>query len=129
MSIISTKTHGILDYLTGIVLIIAPWVFNFSESGSATAVSITFGAIMIMGSIMTRYEVGAVPLIPMRAHLLIDILSGIVLALSPWLFKFSDYVYLPHLLIGLMEVTVALLTAKEPSRGYKYGTSHIQQNT
>ena len=35
MRFISTKTHGALDYLTAIVLILAPWIFNFDNGGAA----------------------------------------------------------------------------------------------
>ncbi|MFL6288586.1 MAG: SPW repeat protein, partial [Actinomycetes bacterium] len=32
---IQTRVHGPLDYLVGIVLIVAPWIFGFSDVDSA----------------------------------------------------------------------------------------------
>ena len=43
MRFIPTRFHAPLDYIVGAVLIAAPWIFQFSESGAATAVSIVLG--------------------------------------------------------------------------------------
>jgi hypothetical protein len=39
---------------------------------------------------MTDYEFGLVKTIPMKTHLNIDLISGLLLAVSPWVFGFSD---------------------------------------
>lgn len=31
---INTKTHGVIDYLTGVLLVAAPYLFGFANSGS-----------------------------------------------------------------------------------------------
>jgi hypothetical protein len=31
MRIISTRTHGVIDHLTGLLLIAAPWLFGFAN--------------------------------------------------------------------------------------------------
>src|SRR5690606_33928173 len=90
MKIIDTKTHGYLDYLVGILLIAAPWLFNFYEGGIESWVPIILGAGTIIYSLITDYELGAVGMIGMKAHLTIDLVAGIFLAVSPWLFGFSD---------------------------------------
>jgi hypothetical protein len=64
---------------------------------------------------MTNYEFGLSKSISMRTHLMLDLMSGILLAASPWLFGFSDYVYLPHLLVGLFEIAASLMTVRTPS--------------
>jgi hypothetical protein len=51
----------------------------------------------------------------MQGHLALDLIAGIFLAVSPWLFGFSDYVYLPHLILGLLEIGAALFTQTVPS--------------
>jgi hypothetical protein len=112
MSVISSKTHGVLDYTVSIILIVAPWVLGFARGGAETWVPVALGAISLVYSICTNYEYARFRVIPYRAHLVMDVLSGIVLAASPWLFRFSDYVYLPHLIIGLLEIVVVLLSDK-----------------
>ena len=63
---------------------------------------------------MTDYEKSLLRLISMKNHLLIDFLSGIFLAISPWLFEFKDIVYLPHLIFGITAIIVAILTKTKP---------------
>ena len=121
MQFIPTKIHGVLDYLVGIFLITAPWSFSFSsnpgvtEGNAKTLVPIILGIAAILYSLFTDYEFGISRKIPMKMHLLFDLLSGIFLAASPWLFGFANQVYLPHLIIGLLEIGAALLTKTQPS--------------
>jgi hypothetical protein len=114
MKVISTRIHGILDYLVSLTLIAAPWVLGFSRGGAETWVPIALGVAAIVYSLMTSYELGVARLLSMRTHLGLDIASGIVLALSPWIFHFSDLVYLPHLIFGIVEIAVALMTERAP---------------
>jgi len=110
MKFIETKTHGYLDYIVGILLIASPWIFNFDRGGVETWLPIILGAGAIVYSLMTDYELGVSRQISMRTHLTLDFLSGALLAVSPWLFGFSDYVYLPHLILGILEIGVAACT-------------------
>lgn len=115
MRFIQTKTHGYLDYIMGILLIASPWLFDFADGGAAQWLPVILGASMIVLALMTDYELGAVRKISMRTHLMIDMMSGALLAASPWIFGFADYVWEPHLILGLLEVGAALMTKREPS--------------
>jgi len=114
MRFIKTRTHGYLDYLMGVLLIAAPWLLDFNQGGAETWVPVILGAGMIMYSLMTDYELGATPRISMRTHLTLDLMGGILLAVSPWLFGFADYIYGPHLILGLLEVGASLMTKTTP---------------
>jgi hypothetical protein len=114
MKIISRRAHGVMDYLVGILLIAAPWVLNFADRGPETWVPVILGVGTMLYSFMTNYELGMVHVIPFRTHLAIDVLAGIFLAASPWIFAFSDMVYMPHLVFGILEVGVVALTDPEP---------------
>ena len=114
MKILSTRLHGTFDYLGGIFLIGAPWVFDFARGGAETWVFIACGALMLGAALITDYECGVVPGLSMTQHLVLDGMLGLFLAASPWLFGFSEFVYLPHLLIGLAETFAALLTDTVP---------------
>lgn len=118
MKIISSKLHGVLDYLVGIILIISPWLFGFANPGAQMTIPVTLGIGAIIYSIVTKYELGIFKIIPFRIHLIIDALSGILLASSPWLFGFADNVYLPHLVFGTLEIVVVLLTKTYTSADY-----------
>jgi len=114
MRFISTRAHGVLDYLMGIALIISPWVLNFNRGGAETYIPIIVGATALFYSLFTDYEMGLVKSISMKTHLTLDVLSGIFLALSPWLFGFHDTVYAPHLIFGILEIGAGLMTRTVP---------------
>ena len=114
---ISTKTHGYLDYIVGILFIISPWAFGFAHGGAETRIPVILGAGAILYSLLTNYEMGVAKVFSMPVHLGLDIVSGILLAMSPWLFHFSDYVYLPHLILGIGEILAATFTSTVPSNG------------
>jgi hypothetical protein len=120
MRVIPTRVHGILDYLVGALLAVAPWLFQFNRGGAETWVPVLLGAAAILYSLFTNYEWGVSRKIAMPTHLTLDLISGILLAVSPWLFGFADEVYLPHLIFGLLEIVVSLMTKRQPE-----GMKHI----
>ncbi len=118
---ISTKVHGYLDYIMGIVLIIAPWLLGFAEGGAETWIPVILGAAVILYSLGTNYELGVTDAISMRGHLWLDGISGAFLALSPWLFGFADFVFWPHLILGIAEFLAAVSTESVP---YQHSVPH-----
>ena len=110
MRFISTRAHGLIDYIWGLLLGAAPWIFNFTDNRPATYVAWILGVGAILYSLATDYELGLVPILSMPMHLVIDGLGGALLAASPWLFGFADRVFWPHLLFGLFSVGASLLT-------------------
>jgi hypothetical protein len=110
MNILSTKLHGVLDYLVAIVFIAVPTILNIDVHTVAAKVFIYLGILTTVYSALTRYELGLIKVLPMKVHLLLDIISGIFLAASPWLFGFADVLYLPYILLGLFEVVVSCIT-------------------
>ena len=115
MNLISTKLHGIIDYAFGILLIASPWLFGFAEGTSAALwVPVLLGSMSLIVSLCTNYEMGLFKLLDMRMHLLWDAMTGITLALSPWIFYFYDMVAKPHLLLGAASLFITLLTRRYP---------------
>lgn len=94
----------------------SPRLFKFDKGGPAEWAPVTVGAGALAVSLFTDYELGAVKRIPMPAHLTGDVLEGIVLAASPWVFGFAKRVYVPHLVFGLFAIGAGLLTEKVPYR-------------
>ena len=114
MRFIPTRVHGIIDYIVGILLVIVPYVLGFADGTAAQYIPQLLGVGAIAYSLLTRYELGALKLLPMPAHLGLDFASGAFLAASPWLFGFAEGVYLPHLIVGLMEIGAAVTTETRP---------------
>ena len=129
--IVPTRIHALMDYSVGVLLIAAPWIFQFAdESSAAKWISIVVGVAMIGMSAVTDYEGGVLGrMIPMRVHLMTDVVVGIFLAISPWLFGFADdgaNAWAPFLVIGLGEIAAAAMTdpvarERSPRRGQAHG--------
>src|SRR4051812_39751154 len=113
MRFINRKVHAMLDYVSGLLLIAAPWLFNFNDVPAARWVAIIVGVMMLLMSINTDYEGGLTKMVTMSTHLKTDIVVGLFLAVSPWALGFSDQVYLPHLILGIMEVGAGMFTEQK----------------
>ena len=77
---INTKIHGIIDYLTGALLIIAPYLLGFATGDIEHWLPMVLGAAIILMSLMTNYELSIVKKIPLHVHLGVDMASGALLA-------------------------------------------------
>ncbi len=107
---INTRTHGVLDYLVGALLILAPYLFGFANGGPEQWIPQLIGAATIVMSLFTRYELSIAKVIPLRLHLTMDAVTGLLLLVSPWLFGFADRIWWPHVLVGIVELIVVALT-------------------
>lgn len=119
MQIIDTKTHGYIDYIMGTLLIAMGYVINFNSENTPNLVLYMVGTLTIFYSLLTKYELGVIKIIPMYIHLMLDSLSAIFLATSPWLLGFADDVFLPHLLLGLFEIGTTIMTSIKPKKAKK----------
>jgi hypothetical protein len=122
MRFIPTRLHAPLDYIVGAGLIAAPWIFQFSEHTTPTVLSIVLGIGLIAYSLITNYELGVWKIAPMAVHNLIDVVAGVVLAASPWVFGFADdgaNVWGPFVVIGAAAIFLGLTTKQQG--GYSYG--------
>lgn len=113
MRFISAKAHTIIGLIVGIVLLLAPYLFGFDGDQTATSVTTSIGVFIILSELITTSRISPLKLIPMRIHLVIDYLTGALLALSPWLFGFAAVVWLPHMIVGILTIGYALYTNPE----------------
>jgi hypothetical protein len=107
---IASKIHAIIDYVVGVLLIVAPYLLGFANGGPEHLVPVVLGAITVAYSLITRYELSVAQIIPYRGHLGIDAALGGLLAVSPWLFGFASSIWWPHVLVGLLELAVVALS-------------------
>jgi hypothetical protein len=80
---ISTKTHAVLDYLTIGSFLFVPRLLNFSKTVTTgmTAVGLT----KLAYTLLTRHELGAYKVLPMKAHLAMDVAGGAMLCALPFM--------------------------------------------
>jgi hypothetical protein len=81
--------HGFVDYLFGAFLIASPFLFGF-DSGSAKAVGIVGGVIVLVLAASTSWATGLIKSIPPEAHAIFDVIIAALLIASPFVFGFSD---------------------------------------
>jgi hypothetical protein len=109
---IPRSIHALIDYIYAIVLIGAPYALGFAGFGAEHLVFWVVGFGAIVYSLLTNYRLGLVKLIPFRVHLGLDLLAGLLLVASPWLFGFADRLWVPHVVFGLLEIGAVLLTSR-----------------
>lgn len=107
---ISVKTHNVLDYLAALLLMSAPWLFNFSYDNVATTTIMVLGIITLIYSLVTNYPFSLVKLIPFRVHLILDFFAGIFLIVAPWIFMFNENIRWSYIVLGIVEMVVVLLS-------------------
>ncbi len=112
MRFLNTKAHAINDYIFGAFLIGIPayWLNTAPIPNEAAWVPIAVGILVLLQSLVTDYEFSLVNLIPVPIHLLMDIGVGLFLAVSPWLFRFDDVVWAPHVIVGVAAIGLAVIT-------------------
>src|SRR5947209_5180370 len=122
---VPTGIHAYFDYIGGIGLIAAPFVFGFySVGGAAVIIPMVLGVGLILYSLLTNYELGipGLKFIPMAYHLAFDFVAAAFLALSPFLFGFinkSPNAWLPHIIAGVAVILLVLVsqTRSQPKVG------------
>lgn len=118
MYFIPVKLYGVLDYLFGLLLMSSPWLFHFAPNeavaGAETITPVFIGVNLFMVALITNTEWGLSKIISFETHLAIDLVAGLFLAASPWLFNFVTIVYAPHLIIGLLAVFMVAATKRGP---------------
>lgn len=120
MGFISTKAHTVIGLIVGVVLLFAPNIFGFTDNAAASMVPILIGIFIIINELITTSPYSPLKLVPMKIHIGIDVATGLLLALSPWLFGFMNAAqnnqWLPHLIVGIMVMGYALLTSTDDER-------------
>src|SRR5436190_853438 len=107
---INTKLHGIIDYAFAFVLLL-PWITDFNQASRDTIMLSSVGILVVFTSVLTDYEFGLIKLIPMRVHLVLDILISIFLVATPWIFPVYNYLYYWPLLLGCFGLLTVLLSS------------------
>ena len=111
---ISLKTHNVLDYLIGVVLAFCPYFFNFATIDIARNVFQTAGVGLIVYSLLTNYRYSIIKAIPVRVHMVLDVINGAVVLLAPWLFGYrasiTNFQMGVHVALGLIVFALVAFT-------------------
>src|SRR6476660_5728526 len=81
--------HVLVEYAAGVLLIVAPFLLSFDD-GTAKAVSIVLGVLVLAIAASTDWPLALMRAIPIPFHLALDFALAALLVASPFLFDFSD---------------------------------------
>ena len=106
---VSTKTHGVLDYLSVGTLLALPRALGWGPRPTNLLTGAAVGTLAY--SLLTRYELGLVRILPMPGHLALDALQGALLCAAPALLPDEDGSVAAALVgLGAFELAAALST-------------------
>jgi hypothetical protein len=103
-----------MDYVAGVTLLGASRLPMLRGTFAGTVAAAT-GANQVALSAVTDYEVGLLRLLPFKAHLALDALTGVGLLGVPWLAEqaATQRDRIVPVAIGVMEIGAVLLTDPE----------------
>jgi hypothetical protein len=109
---IPLNLHAAIEPLIAVIIIAAPWIFGFRETDSATAICVLVGVVMLVSGALTDWRLSLARVIPLRMHLMTDLLLAAVLVLSPLVFGFADEGGPTRFMViaGVLEAMTALMT-------------------
>lgn len=128
MYLIPIRLHAVLDYLVGLLLIAAPWIFGIPGDTIASAVCVTMGFTTLLYSLFTDYKLSVWRAIPFNAHLVMDLLSGIFL-LVMYAASMTTATKWPLAAIGGLEIAVVIFTGfRSDPVAEAHAAGHIEPN-
>jgi hypothetical protein len=90
MRLLSPKIHGVLDYLAVALFVSAPVVFMINERTAAVAGCYAIAATLLVVSLLTRYPLGVVRVIPFTVHGALEFVTAPLMIAYPWMAGFAD---------------------------------------
>lgn len=82
LTILSPKTHGILDYAAVLVFAIAPTLFSFGDIAAYICYALAVAHLIV--TLTTDYPMGIAGILSFTLHGMIELLVAIVLIVMPW---------------------------------------------
>ncbi|MCH9661806.1 MAG: hypothetical protein K0U54_12950 [Bacteroidetes bacterium] len=90
MKFITKRIHAFLDYPVALALIALPFLLGLGPDDSlAKYLSVFTGIAALILTVLTDHQLGIIPIISYRVHLLVDALVAIVFILAPFVFSFG----------------------------------------
>lgn len=112
---IPRPVHAVLDYSYAALFSAAPELVGFTDEEIAARLSRLVSAGVLTTSLLTRYELGLIKVVPFKAHLAADVAVGLVTLGTPFLFGFSRNKRARNFFValGAFSVMAGLLTEPE----------------
>jgi hypothetical protein len=110
MKIISSKLHGILDYVLAIFIFTSPALF--SMKGNLCIFTYSLAAIYFLLTFFTNFETGIIKIISFPLHGLVEFFGALALTMySFWLNRNGNYVgFHYYLYLSIAIIFIFLMT-------------------
>ncbi len=122
MRFVNAKYHAILDYATAVLLMVAPFLLNFS--GSEKWLSVGAGAALLTYSLLTGYSLGVRSLISFPLHLATDFVAGATFLVAPFILGFTGLSQGYYFMIGATVILLVLVT--DPATDSESSVSEVK---
>jgi len=124
--------HAIADYAVGAVLILAALIVGGSAGAVGTGVVV--GATVLVVSMITRYPLGVIKILPFQVHSAGDYLAAVLLLAAPFALHFrqSDSgLTALYVVAGIAVLAVSMITNYQyrPSTDAASGSANEQART
>jgi hypothetical protein len=108
--VLNPTVHGVLDYALALAFLLAPGLVDFSDT--AANLSYVIGIVYLGASLLTRYPLGAIHMIPFPTHGVIESIMAATWIVMPWLFGFAGEAAARNFFVaaGIGLLVVAALT-------------------
>jgi hypothetical protein len=115
---ISRQMHAVTDYAYAAFIAAAPELIGYETNETAAGLSRAVGGEVALASLLTRYELGLVPAMSFKTHLMGDVAVGLLTIAAPWLFGFADDARARNTFLGFgaFSVMAGLLTQPDEMR-------------
>ena len=109
---ISRAGHAFTDYPYIAAVSIAPKVLGFDDEPKAVLMTRILTTTILISSIFTRAEWGFVRVMPLKIHLILDVIGGLTALSAPWALGFSKNATARNafLLFGVFGLIAGFLT-------------------
>ena len=111
---VPTLVHGIADYLVAVIVIALPFIYRWPSDAAWPVLGL--GGAVLLYSLMTDYELGALRYLSMGVHLFLDLLFAAAILAVAWLVGVPTEERWPLYAIGLASL-VLLATTRLRARG------------
>jgi hypothetical protein len=114
MNLIPTKVHGVLDYLSVLGMFLASRTSSLTDRTRRLLAAMA--VLTLLYSLLTRYELGVVKVLPMKGHLTLDGSSGVLFCAAPLALSDEEQpVLLALVAFGLFELVVTAISKQDSS--------------
>ena len=111
-----------MNYLTGAFLFASPMIVSGPEGhpyywhagGAILFLPLIIGWLQMIMTFFSASPMGVIKQFPVQMHCFQNILTGSFLIASPFIYGFSDVIWWPHILCGLVLVILGLFTTNSP---------------